>query len=103
MTTAVLQGARYLGTSDNLNGSFRFGSNIQLSVTNTATTSAGINSDVILLSATDYYRFAINATADATSPILPNTLVSLLWNKGDTLSVISVSGSNSELSIIIPA
>ena len=99
---AVIEGGRYEGTSDNVNGSFRFGSNIQLAVTDVANTSAPIREQFIILSATDYYRFAINAPANATSPILPNTLIGLLWTPGDTLSVLRVGAANSELSIIIP-
>lgn len=98
----IIQGARYRGTTDNVNGSFKFKSNIQLPVTDTAQSTGPIDAEFILLSATDYYRFSINSPANASSPILPNTLVGLLWNRGDTLSALRVSGSNSELTIIIP-
>ncbi len=102
MNTPVMQGAVYAGSGQSVQGSFKVKSFSQLAVAAAANTSGAIDSDIVLLVATDYYRLEIDGTADASSMIMPPGMIPLCITKGSTLSVIRLGADDSEISIIIP-
>ena len=96
-----IQGASYRNTSDSVQGSFRLINSFNLAVTALPNDSAPIQADMIIVVATDYVRWAANATANPTSVIMPPGYNAFLWTSGEFLSVIRLN-NDSEVSVIIP-
>lgn len=98
-----MAGGRYKDSGNAVQGSFAYKGHQNLTVGATASTSAPIPQTLVVLSATDYFRCAVNGTADATSMILPPGMTPLALPDGPTtISVLAISAQASEISIILP-
>lgn len=99
----TMLGGRYRDTNTSTQGSFVYRGHQNVAITTTATDSAPITQELVLISATDYYRLAVNATADTSSMILPPGITPLVLPQGaTTLSFLRIGAADSEASIILP-
>ena len=101
MSSRNINGLRYLSTSDPVQGSFGVDSSFNIAVAAIAVDSAPINSEAIIVCATDYVRWDINQTATATSPIIPPGYTALLWNRNEFISFLQLNNP-SEVTVYIP-
>jgi len=102
MSTPVMKNVRYKDSCDSVQGSFKYKEHILLAVEDTQNTSSQIDSEIVILSASDYFRCEIGADATAASMMLPPGLTTMLIERGTTISVLRISAADSEISIIIP-
>lgn len=99
-----MKGSTYSFTGNNVPLSFKYNSHENLAIGVTASTSSPINHTDILLSLCVAAHIKIGSgDADVSDFVLPSGLWSLVIDKGSTISVLKLTGSDSgQASIIIP-
>lgn len=99
-----MQGNKYLNSNDSVQLSFKYQSHENLAVGDVASTSTPIQSSEVLLSLIVAAHVKIGSgAATVADMVLPAGVWSLMITRGDTVSVIKLTGSDSgQASVIIP-
>src|SRR3990172_18215 len=98
---ANISGARYRESNASVQGSFKRRAHANYAITAVSISSPAIDNDIVLLSATDYYRCEVGGPATVASMILPPGLTPLVITKGQFISFLKLAAA-SEVSVIIP-
>lgn len=97
----VIEGAAYQDAGDAVYASYRYESHANYAVSVTQVTTPPIDSVLVLICCSSFYRFDVNKPATATSPMHPPGFQPLIIDRGDTLSFIAFD-ADCECSVIIP-
>ena len=102
MSNPPIKAAIYRGSSLPIQNSFKYASNHNLNVTDTAETSPALDTETVFISVSVYAHIGFGHVATLADMLLPPGLWAFVIDRGSTISVVKSGVPDGVCSIIIP-